>query len=96
MLCRHYIIEGKVQGVGYRHFTFKKAKWLSISGWVKNLPNGKVECLAKGELSLLSKFEKYLRQGPPFSEVFEIQSKEISSFQASYIQGTNKAFEIQG
>ncbi len=74
----HYIIQGKVQGVGYRKFTFDKAKQLKVRGWVKNLPTGEVECLAIGEVSTLSVFEKYLRKGSPLSRISNIRVKAIT------------------
>ena len=75
--CYVYLVEGRVQGVGYRKFTFDTARQLKISGWVKNLPTGKVECLAIGKNSTLSLFETFLRRGSPLSSVSNVQVKEI-------------------
>ena len=80
---KHYLITGKVQGVGYRYFALEIARELGITGWVKNLPNGKVECLADGASDLLSDFEKSLWEGPANSYVSEVQTstpKETSHF----------------
>ena len=71
---KHYLITGKVQGVGYRYFALERARELGITGWVKNLPNGQVECLADGVPDRLSDFEKSLREGPASSYVSEVRT----------------------
>ena len=79
---QHYIIKGKVQGVGYRNFAKNKADKLKLMGWVKNLPNGDVECVVTGEQETLKDFEAYLKKGPSLSHVIsvdKIHEKSISS-----------------
>ena len=78
MLHRNYIIQGKVQGVGYRNFTKSKADKLKLKGWVKNLTNGDVECEVVGEKKNIERFEICLKKGPSFSHVYNIEIK-ISS-----------------
>ena len=74
MIQKHYIIKGKVQGVGFRYYTQQKAISLNIKGWVQNLKNGDVECLAIANSNELDLFEKELYKGPTFSNVISIQS----------------------
>lgn len=65
-------ITGRVQGVGFRYFVQKWAGILSITGWVRNTPEGNVEVLAEGHPAALIKLEAILRQGPPSSMVSEV------------------------
>ncbi|MDD4157523.1 MAG: acylphosphatase, partial [Candidatus Cloacimonetes bacterium] len=48
------LVEGRVQGVGFRHYIFKYAKRLELKGYVKNLDDGKVEIVVNGEESKIS------------------------------------------
>lgn len=68
-LNKHYLISGRVQGVGYRAFTAKVADELGVVGWVRNLPDGRVECCAVAAADTLTKFEARLREGPPHGSV---------------------------
>ena len=78
---RHYLVIGKVQGVGYRNYTRKKALQLNLEGWVKNLANGNVEALAKGNEQELETFELILKRGPLLARVSEIQMQEVQENQ---------------
>ena len=70
MKAVHVIISGRVQGVGFRYFTYRFARKLEIAGWVKNLPDGKtVELYAQGPLSDVDAVVSHVRQGPMFSKV---------------------------
>ena len=66
---RHFLIEGWVQGVGFRHAAAGKAFSLSLTGWVRNLPDGAVEVQAQGEEDCVLEMEKWLRRGPPMARV---------------------------
>ncbi|MCS6985768.1 MAG: acylphosphatase [Leptospiraceae bacterium] len=78
MLTRKYLIFGIVQGVGYRAFAQSVAQSLKLSGYVRNLPDGSVECVAQGSEEVLSRFYERLREGPPLARVSEIQVKDIA------------------
>ena len=74
----HYIIYGKVRGVGFRYFVFDKANNLDIKGFVQNTPNGNVEVLAQhNDRKILDEFEDNIRIGPQLSHVEKIK-KEIT------------------
>ncbi|WP_163327725.1 acylphosphatase [Desulfurobacterium thermolithotrophum] len=73
MKALHAIISGRVQGVGYRAFTKNKAKLLGLKGFVKNLPDGRVEVYAEGEEEKLYKLLNYLREGFLLSNVVDIK-----------------------
>jgi acylphosphatase len=71
-----YVISGKVQGVGYRYFALRVARELKLAGWVKNLPDGRVEALASGPVARLKRFDAELRIGPPRAEVRAVEMEE--------------------
>jgi acylphosphatase len=66
------VVSGRVQGVGFRHFTVQQARRLGITGWVRNLPGGEVEVLASLPPGRRVQFLAALRQGPPMAEVDEV------------------------
>jgi len=65
-------ISGLVQGVGYRWFVFRKAGDLHITGWVRNSPDGSVECLAQGPRDALESLVNALRHGPRSAMVQDV------------------------
>jgi acylphosphatase len=73
----HAVIEGHVQGVGFRFFVLNRAEALNISGWVRNTYNDEVEVHAEGPREALILFENELRKGPPSAYVTDIQLKWI-------------------
>ena len=78
--ARRYLISGRVQGVGYRYFTKRTAERIGLVGWVKNLPDGRVESYASGSGEQLQRFLKDLELGPGGGNV---KSVEVSDVQAS-------------
>jgi len=58
------VVQGTVQGVGYRYFTLIRAEPLGITGYVRNVPNGDVEVVAEGEEEKLEMFVSALKRGP--------------------------------
>jgi acylphosphatase len=76
-ICR-VIITGRVQGVGFRAWTGKQAMALGLSGYVRNLPNGKVEVLLSGESLIIDKMLDLCRLGPRLASVTNIDVTEIS------------------
>jgi acylphosphatase len=67
--ARHFVISGKVQGVGYRAFARQAARAIGATGWARNLANGDVEVHANGTPSQLDDLESRLRLGPHWAEV---------------------------
>jgi len=63
------VVSGSVQGVGFRAFTRMTAERLGIAGWVRNLPGGQVEVLARVPAVRKAAFLAQLRQGPRMSKV---------------------------
>jgi acylphosphatase len=60
----HAHIKGRVQGVGYRYFTLQAAQNLDLTGWVRNLYDGRVEVVAEGDYDNLNQLLVMLRKGP--------------------------------
>ncbi|ADU96326.1 acylphosphatase [Thermovibrio ammonificans] len=69
----HAFVSGRVQGVGYRAFTRKVARELGLVGFVRNLPDGRVEVYAEGEEEKLQELLRHLKKGPYFARVDSIE-----------------------
>ena len=63
------IVQGRVQGVGYRWFTMQMAQKFNVKGYVANLINGDVEVFVQGDEAAVHEFISHLRKGPTFSQV---------------------------
>ena len=66
-------VVGRVQGVGFRRFVQRCAERAGVSGWVRNLPDGAVECEAEGTQAALEVFLQQVRQGPALARVDDCQ-----------------------
>ena len=69
----HAIVRGDVQGVGFRYWIADQARDAGLAGWVRNLPDGSVECLAEGPRARLDELAELLRRGPSSAEVEEVE-----------------------
>lgn len=65
-------IAGQVQGVGYRYHTQQMARSLGVSGWVRNLPDGRVEAVFESSAELIERSVQWCHRGSPASEVKEV------------------------
>jgi acylphosphatase len=72
------LISGRVQGVFYRKFTQKIASALTLTGWTRNLLDGRVEVQAFGTTSQLADLQSKLWEGPPAAEVTDISVQTIA------------------
>jgi len=72
-LKAHLIISGRVQGVGFRMFTKIKAENLGLSGWVRNLKDGRVEVVLVGPKEKIEEMLSWLKQGSPLARVEEVK-----------------------
>ncbi|HVO97197.1 MAG TPA: acylphosphatase [Bryobacteraceae bacterium] len=79
MAARRFLISGRVQGVGYRAFAERCAHEIGITGWARNMDDGRVEVHANGSRARLDDFESRLRQGPRFADVrcVEVQDTAV-------------------
>ena len=85
------LISGRVQGVYFRAYTRDEARRHGLRGWVRNLPDGRVEVLAQGDPQGLKALESYCRQGPPYARVRDVEVIEeelhgtvLPSFEITY------------
>jgi acylphosphatase len=74
--ARRFVVSGRVQGVGFRYFVAREIGALGVAGWVRNLPDGRVEVVAAGDAAQLAAVEGRLWQGPPHADVAEVESTE--------------------
>ena len=79
MICRRYRVSGRVQGVFYRDSTRRQARATGITGWVRNLHDGRVEVLACGDAGQLETFKKWLEIGPEYAKVTNIEETDEKS-----------------
>jgi acylphosphatase len=63
-VARRFLISGRVQGVGFRWFAHDAASREGVTGWVRNLPDGRVEAHVEGDAEAVTRVERALRQGP--------------------------------
>lgn len=77
----HLYVSGMVQGVGFRFFTINRARAYGITGWIKNLYDGRVEIEAEGKNENLSLFLKDIKIGPSYAHVSNVieQWREIKT-----------------
>jgi len=71
--CYRFIVSGRVQGVYFRQSTADQARQLGLDGWVRNLPDGRVEGLAAGAAAALQQLRSWLDQGPPAARVERVE-----------------------
>ncbi len=69
----HVYIYGRVQGVAFRARTLDKALELGLGGWVRNLPDGRVEAVFEGERQAVQKAVEWCHQGPRAARVTAVE-----------------------
>jgi acylphosphatase len=69
----HAFISGYVQGVSFRYYTKKQANSLNLKGFVRNLPDGRVEVVAQGPKRGLERLAEWLHHGPDSASVKKVE-----------------------
>ena len=87
--ARRYFVRGRVQGVGFRYFVERIAAELKLTGYTRNLDDGRVEVYAVGPSAKLSEMNQRLWQGPRFADVRGVDEEEAAVRQYS-------SFRIEG
>ncbi len=85
----HVYVSGQVQGVFFRDSTRERAEQLGLTGWVRNLPEGRVEALFEGPSERVREMIRWCEQGPPHAAVEDVDTE----FETP--QGDLKAFEVR-
>ena len=86
----HIFVSGKVQGVYYRQNTMEAAKAEKVTGWVRNLSDGRVEAILEGDEPSVSKVVEWCQKGPPNAQVEKVDATlekytdEFSDFTITY------------
>ena len=88
----HFLIQGRVQGVGFRWYVNREAGELNLRGWVRNTEEGEVEVVASGSHADLAELRASLRQGPRGARVdrlleHHLHEKEATSLESFRIEG---------
>jgi acylphosphatase len=89
VIARRYVIDGRVQGVGFRWFTHDAAAREGLHGWVRNLADGRVEVVIEGEITAVDRLEAKLRRGPAGARVEHVAVEEHAP------EGRVTGFEIR-
>ena len=77
MTARRWIVRGRVQGVGFRWSVRRRAESLGLVGFARNLTDGGVEVVARGEPQVLDELERYLAQGPRLAAVATVEKTNL-------------------
>jgi acylphosphatase len=88
-LARRIVVSGRVQGVGFRWFTQSAAVREGLHGWVRNLPDGRVEISAEGDAEALDRFEHRVRHGPTGARVEDVEIVDVGA------TGSDSGFTIR-
>lgn len=78
MVRRRVIVSGVVQGVGFRWSTRTEAQRLGLAGWVRNRRDGTVEAEIEGDPAAVDQLLGWLRHGPEYAEVADVEVTEIA------------------
>jgi acylphosphatase len=83
-LAKRLIITGRVQGVGFRFYTQRKARELGLAGWVRNCRDGSVEAVIQGAPPAVEAMIAWARRGPPSAVVADVRITDASGDYASF------------
>ncbi len=77
-VAKHAVVRGIVQGVAFRWYAKERARELGLAGWIRNLPDGRVEANFEGPKEAVDSFVEWLRHGPPAARVDGVELDEES------------------
>jgi acylphosphatase len=91
-MVRHYLVKGRVQGVGFRWFVHREAAALGLKGWVRNTEDGHVEVVVTGDEAVLAELESALHKGSRGSRVDAVIAHELAESEGDSLG----PFQIEG
>jgi acylphosphatase len=77
-IARRFYVSGRVQGVGFRYYVQDVAQREGVSGYVRNLPDGRVEAHVEGDLEAVTRVERAIRVGPSGSRVDHVDADVLT------------------
>lgn len=83
----HVFVSGRVHGVWFRESTRRRASELGVDGWVRNLPDGRVEAIFEGDADSVREAVAFTRVGPRFARVTDVQVEESEALDAPHASG---------
>jgi acylphosphatase len=89
LVARRFRVSGRVQGVGFRFFAHETARAEGVSGWVANLPDGRVDVWVEGDADSVLRVERKIRRGPPAARVDGVETQDEAP------SGRHTGFEIR-
>ena len=91
-MVKHFLVTGRVQGVGFRWFVHREAQELELRGWVRNTEEGAVEVLAAGDAADLDELRESLNRGPRGSRVDRVIEQKLADAEGEGLG----SFQIEG
>jgi acylphosphatase len=91
MVCLRSFVSGRVQGVFYRASCVREARKLGLTGFARNLADGRVEVLACGEEAAVREFTTWLWEGSPASKVVDVTTEQADPEPGQRATGFNSA-----
>jgi acylphosphatase len=88
----HFLVRGRVQGVGFRWFVHREAAELGLRGWVKNTDSGEVECVVAGPVDDIADLRKEIHKGSRGSRVDAVVEHELDESEDAALG----PFQIEG
>jgi acylphosphatase len=77
LVARRFLISGHVQGVGFRYFAEARARAEGVHGWVRNLPDGRVEALIEGDVESIDRVGAALSRGPLGADIEDVVVEDV-------------------
>ena len=87
-IARQYSISGRVQGVGFRYYVHDVATAEGVTGFVRNLPDGRVEAYVEGDEDAVLRVERALRAGPGGARVEHVEMNRVEP------SGAHRSFQV--
>jgi acylphosphatase len=91
-MVKHYLVKGRVQGVGFRWFVHREAAEIGLRGWVRNTDDGHVEVVVAGDEAQIAELKSALHKGSRGSRVDAVIEHELEELEAEKLG----PFEIEG